>query len=102
MSKFLKSIKCFGDEVLYSLDIESLFTNIPINEACKNLEETLLEEGATPLIATEITRITKFCMDSTYFVYNNQHYQQTHSRNLFPTISKYNIISRFFYTMILL
>ena len=68
------------DEVLVSYDVKSLFTNIPVEEAIIICERRLHADATLPKRTTMsvpiIISLLRFCLTSTSFRYNNQHYQQ--------------------------
>ena len=69
------------EEVLVSLDVTSLFTNVPINEAVDVIHRKLAAEEddlmvRTPLPAERIAELLQLCLKSTYFNYNGEFYEQ--------------------------
>lgn len=65
------------DHKLISLDVTSLFTNIPVDLAPQYVDERWGEIGAHTLLPKDdFIKGVKLCLESTYFVHNNQFYQQ--------------------------
>ena len=66
---------------MVSFDVKSLFTNVPIEHALEVIHQRLLEdetlEDRTQLSAEQVTLLLSICLRTTYFVYQNQYYEQT-------------------------
>ncbi|XP_055714925.1 uncharacterized protein LOC129809142 [Phlebotomus papatasi] len=63
--------------VLISLDVVSLFTNVPIDIALKEIERRFHEIGPnTDLQKEDFLTLTKFCLTTGYFTYNGTVYSQ--------------------------
>lgn len=81
------------DDILISLDVVSLFTNIPTHLAISNIMaqwDTLKEHTKIP--RTQFLKLLKFCLnDNNYFVYGDSFYLQTYGmpmgNPLSPTIA---------------
>ena len=71
------------NEIMVSFDIESLFTNIPINAAVQaalqRLENDPSLAGRTTLTPAQIADLLTFVLRSTYFQYNGPIYKQKDS-----------------------
>ena len=69
-----------AEEALVSFDVNSLFTNVPIDEAVHVIHRKLMEEEdlveRTPLPAERIAELLQLCLKSTYFSYNGEFYEQ--------------------------
>ena len=71
-----------AEEALFSFDVTSLFTNVPIDEAVDVIHRKLTEEEEedlverTPLPAERIAELLQLCLKSTYFSYNGEFYEQ--------------------------
>ena len=69
------------NEVMVSFDVQSLFTNVPIGHALEVIHKRLVEdqtlEDRTTLAEDKVTLSLKICLVTTYFVYRQQHYEQT-------------------------
>ena len=65
---------------LVSFDVTALFTSIPINEALSVVREKLTTDNTwkdkTLLQANDILQLLDICLNTTYFVYQQQIYQQ--------------------------
>jgi len=76
--KKLHNVTLADDEALVSLDVTSLFTNVPIDLALEILDERwVLIQKHTDLPRTEFLRAVKFVLHSTFFRFNNKYYRQT-------------------------
>ena len=66
---------------MVSFDVESLFTKVPIQEALQVIEKKLHDdtslEDRTMMSLSTICHLTKLCMESTYFMFEDQLYEQT-------------------------
>nr|XP_054761191.1 uncharacterized protein LOC129267566 [Lytechinus pictus] len=66
---------------MISFDVESLFTNVPIEGACRVARERLTADNQlasrTSLTPEEISTLLEFVLKSTYFLYNGKFYEQT-------------------------
>ena len=76
----MKEVTLDEDEILVSYDVKNLFTNIPVAESveiCNKrlLADVTLSERTTMDVAT-IIDLLRFCLTSTSFRYDNQHYKQ--------------------------
>ena len=67
-------------DLLVSFDVVSLFTQVPIDEALKVIEQRLKEDETlmdrTSIPVEDICELTKLCLKSTYFQYQDQFYEQ--------------------------
>lgn len=61
---------------LLSLDVESLFTNVPYQECLQILEGHFERQRMHPGEVDELISLTKTCMDQNYFRFENQYYKQ--------------------------
>ncbi len=65
-----------------SLDVKALFSCIPTEDAVKACEIALENDKTlkdrTTLTIPSIKDLLKFCLDTTYFVFQGEYYQQTH------------------------
>lgn len=75
--KFIDSIKIPKENTLFSLDIISLYTNIPIDLALLAVENNWHKiNNFTDIPKEEFLNTLKFILHSTYFTYNNKIYSQ--------------------------
>ena len=72
----LKQLKLLNDFKLLSLDIESLFPSIPLDETLKLVTDIFLENGGQNLNRAEILRSFKFCTKNTTFKFEDFCYKQ--------------------------
>ena len=76
----MKDVRLCSDEVMVSLDVKSLFTNVPVQEAVEVVykklkeDETLIER--TSLSAERVRDLLQMCLSSTYFSYEGVFYEQ--------------------------
>ena len=89
-SSFVKNSKHFTemiseesvnrDEVMVSFDVKSLFTNVPVGEALDVIHEKLIADDTlaerTALSPPQITKLLQICLRTTYFLYQEQYYEQ--------------------------
>ena len=61
---------------LTSLDIVSLYTNIPVEKAIKNLECVLMTKKNLPMEPTKIIKLVKLCTSSCHFSFKGTAYTQ--------------------------
>uniref|UniRef100_A0ABD2W8E4 Reverse transcriptase domain-containing protein n=1 Tax=Trichogramma kaykai TaxID=54128 RepID=A0ABD2W8E4_9HYME len=76
---FMKKISNFSiptDYVLISLDVTSLFTNIPLDRVLDSLDRRYLQLSRSKITFEKIREITKFLFENTYFKFNNVYYRQ--------------------------
>jgi len=77
--KKLANIYIPEDHDLVSLDVVSLFTNVPIDLVMEVLDNRWnLIEPHTKIPKNEFLNAVKFTLDSTYFIFNEKIYKQTY------------------------
>jgi hypothetical protein len=67
----IKNVRVSKDDLLVSLDVESLFTNIPIDGAVNTIKE-LTKKG----LPKDFTKMAEFCLQNSYFQWNGKFYKQ--------------------------
>ena len=76
----IKEVKLKEDESMVSYDVTALFTSVPIPPVIKIIEEKLKEDKdlsrRTSMNTRHITQLLEFCLRSTSFVFQGQHYEQ--------------------------
>lgn len=74
----LNNVKLDNGEILISLDVVSLFTNIPINKAIAIIMKKWdIVKSFTKIPKTTFIKILRFCIiDNNYFIYNEDIYSQ--------------------------
>ena len=76
----IKEVKLKEDESMVSYDVTALFTSVPIPPVLKIIEEKLKEDKDLPrrtsMNTRHITQLFEFCLRSTSFVFQEQHYEQ--------------------------
>ena len=76
----IKEVKLKEDESMVSYDVTALFTSVPIPPVLKIIEEKLKEDKDLPrrtgMNTRHIIQLLEFCLRSTSFVYQGQHFEQ--------------------------
>ena len=76
----IKEIKLKKEESMVSYDVTALFTSVPIPPVLKIIEDKLEEDKDLPkrtsMNTRHIIRLLEFCLRSTYFVFQGQHFEQ--------------------------
>jgi len=75
MADILNVTMISEDETMISLDVESLFTSIPTDMACKIVENMVIDQGLDWDIK-EILNAIRICLNATQFKFNGIIYQQ--------------------------
>ena len=78
----IEQTKLDEDEILVSFDVVSLFTNLPVDEACNIAKERLLSDNTlhlrTTLSPENIYDLLKLCLTTTCFQWREKFYEQKH------------------------
>ena len=78
---FISKQRLEPDHVLVSFDVVSLFTNVPVDLACRvaasRLDDDDTLEDRTSLSADQVVSLLRFCLSATYIAYWGSFYQQT-------------------------
>lgn len=72
----VKEVNLPHNAKLMSLDVESLFTNVPFEECLQILEGHFERQRVHPGEADELISLTRMCMEQNYFRFNNQYFKQ--------------------------
>ena len=76
----IKEVKLKKEESMVSYDVTALFTSVPIPPVLKIIEEKLTNNKDLPqrtsMNTRHIIKLLKFCLRSTYFVFQGQHFEQ--------------------------
>ena len=79
----IKEVKLKKEESMVSYDVTALFTSVPIPPVLKIIEEKLTNDKDLPqrtsMNTRHVIRLLEFCLRSTYFVFQGQHYEQVES-----------------------
>ena len=80
VADFLRTVKLAEDETQFSLDVEALFTSVPVNLAVQAANERLSADGSlgegTSLGPGDICDLLEFCLGSTEFTFRGRFYRQ--------------------------
>ncbi|XP_075559328.1 uncharacterized protein LOC142590809 [Dermacentor variabilis] len=78
----VRDVSLDDDEVMVSFDVVSLFTSIPTDlavEACTSaLESDRTLPDRSPIDVPDLKRLLCFCLENTYFCFDNIFYRQVH------------------------
>ena len=76
----IQGIQLQPNQCMVSVDVKALFTSMPIQPAITIIKKLLEEEQSlqqrTTMSVNNITCLLEFCLKSTYFTYQGQHYEQ--------------------------
>ena len=90
-----KQISIRPSDILVSFEVVSLFTNVPIDDACKIIGDALRNDQTlelrTRISWEEVVDLTKLCLTSTYFKWQGKFCEQCEGQAmdspLFPITS---------------
>ena len=68
----IRSIQLEQNEIMVSFDVQSLFTNVPINECLTVIREKLRKNS----LSEEYIILLEHCLEGNYFLYQGQYYLQ--------------------------
>lgn len=74
--KQMNGVKIFENEIMVSYDVESLYPNVPVDEAIVILRNWLETNGVLSQYVEMYVELTKLCMDQNYFMFRNKFYKQ--------------------------
>ncbi len=78
----MEQISLSENDILVSFDVVSLFTNVPVEEACIIAKERLLLDSTLPqrtnLSPENIYDLLKLCLTTTCFQWREKYYEQTY------------------------
>ena len=73
----LQGKKLAPRDILVTIDVKSLYTNIPHNEGIQALNRTMEETDIHPMKKLLICRLANIVLTKNYFEFNNKLYRQT-------------------------
>ena len=80
-SEFIRAHTIEEDEIMVSSDVETLYTNVPIDDALAIIKELLENDETlpdqTPLSPKTVLDVLEFLLRTTFFIFNGTYYQQT-------------------------
>ena len=89
--KKIKDVEVPPGHKLISYDVSALFTSIPTTDAVRVIREYLEKDQTLgqrcPMSIEQLLSLLEFCLDTTYFVYNQNIYQQTHGAAMGSPVS---------------
>ena len=78
----IRQVTVSEDDTLVSYDVSALFTSVPILEAVNIIKEKLKGDTTlkqrTDMSVDDLSDLLQFVLDSTYFTFRDQFYQQRH------------------------
>ena len=78
----IQNLKIREEEILVSFDVESLYTNVPVEFTINLINDALLRDNSwkilTDLPLNIIVDLCRLCTSANIFVYNNQFFKQIH------------------------
>ena len=78
----MEQIRLSENDILVSFDVVSLFTNVPVEEACIIAKERLLLDSTLPqrtnFSPENIYDLLKLCLTTTCFQWREKYYEQTY------------------------
>ena len=87
----ISSETILDNEIMVSFDVESLFTNVPIDATVKTALQKLEDDPSladrTTLTPAQIADLLNFVFRSTYFQYNGSIYEQLEGRAMGSPVS---------------
>ena len=87
----IKGLEVPPGHKLMSYDVTALFTSIPTQDAVNVIEEYLVRDTTlaqrTPMNVEQLLKLLSFCLDTTYFVYGGETFQQTHGTAMGSPVS---------------
>jgi hypothetical protein len=90
-TEFIRHQKLETNETIVSFDVVSLFTSIPVQYALDIIKRKLYESDEwkqlTNLQETQIVKLLKFVLNSSYFNFNGSHYHQVSGCNMGSPVS---------------
>ena len=76
----LKGVRLKQGECIISYDVTAIFTSVPIQPVVNTIQQKLAKDKdvqqRTTMSIKHITRLLEFCLNSTSFVFQRQHYQR--------------------------
>ena len=80
-SEFVRTHTIEEDKIMVSFDVETLYTNVPIDDAMAIIKELLESDETlpdwTPLSPKNVPDLLELLLRTTFFIFNGTHYQQT-------------------------
>ena len=87
----LEDIKLRSDDIIMSYDVKAFLTSVPIKPALKIIKKLLEEDQTlqqrTSMTVNNITCLLEFCLNSTYFTFQEKFYEQVEGAGMGSPIS---------------
>ena len=80
-------------DILVTIDVKSLYTNIPHNEGIQSLNRTMEESDIHPMKKLFICRLANLVLTKNYFEFNNKLYRQTQGTAMGTRMALHMLIS---------
>ncbi|GJQ79489.1 hypothetical protein Trydic_g16342 [Trypoxylus dichotomus] len=71
-TEILQQHEITKEDLLVSFEVESLFSNVPVEETLEIIKEQLIPKGLQP----DLIHLARLCLTSTYFLWNGEFYEQ--------------------------
>ena len=95
----MEQIRLSENDILVSFDVVSLFTNVPVEEACIIAKERLLLDSTLPqrtnLSPENIYDLLKLCLTTTCFQWREKYYEQTYGAPMGSPLSPHVMANLF-------
>jgi hypothetical protein len=84
----IRNVQLSEDHELVSFDVKSLFTSIPLELAIESVKESLANySDELPIPKEEVIDLLILCLQSTFFQYDGNFYQQLHGTAMGSPVS---------------
>ncbi|MGL4335486.1 MAG: reverse transcriptase domain-containing protein [Turicibacter sp.] len=74
--KEVDELNLIENPLIYSIDVESMYTNIDIGEGLRTIRKLLLLKGCDNYLSIVIIRLLSWVLRNNYFMYDNKSYKQ--------------------------
>ena len=75
----LKEVQLENENYMVSFDIQSLYTNVPVNEAINIIIDQYRDDGLDRnMEKKDLKEMLKHATDNSYFIFNEEYYKQNY------------------------